>query len=159
MELFYLTHRPLNTPCTVLSISNLSRILVIVTLLVVVYKIQPSNVFELQQHSPLFSYTSVTTYAHRMIISPPCLFKHTKNDEHVARLFQCLLDHTHQNLYLCLISFLINNVSKSVYINFRTIYIRNKTFQKLRKSKVKYITTRFMTETTWYLICYRSLES
>ena len=47
---------------------------------VVVYQIQPSNVVELQQHCPLSNNTSVTTYVHRMIISPPSLLKHMKND-------------------------------------------------------------------------------
>ena len=32
-------------------------------------------------NSPLSNKTSVTTYVHRMIISPPCLFRHMKNDE------------------------------------------------------------------------------
>ena len=36
-----------------------------------------------------FNNTSVTTYVHRLIISPPCLFKHMENDERVAMLFQC----------------------------------------------------------------------
>ena len=81
--------------------------------LVVVYQIQPSNVVELQQHSPLSNNTSVTTYIHRMIISPPCLFKHMKNDECVAMLFQCLLDHPQQKLYFCLISFLLSSDIRS----------------------------------------------
>ena len=34
-------------------------------------------------------------------------------------LFQCLQDHTQQTLYFCLISLLRNNISNSVYINFR----------------------------------------
>ena len=80
--------------------------LLLLLLLVVVYEIQPTNVVELQQHSPLSNNTSVTTYVHRMLISPPCLFKHIKNDERVAKLFQCLLDHTQQKLYFCLISLL-----------------------------------------------------
>ena len=54
-----------------------------------------------------------------MIILPPCLFKHTKNDERVAMLFQCLLDYTQQKLYFYLISLLRNDVSKSVYVNSR----------------------------------------
>ena len=56
----------------------------------------------------------VTTLVHLMIISP-------LHDERVAMLFQCLLDHTQQKLYFCLISVLRNNVSKSVdlYINLR----------------------------------------
>ena len=87
-------------------------LLLLLPLLVVVYQIQPSNVVELQQRSPLFSHTLVTTYVHRMIISPPCLFKHMKHDESVAMLFQCFLDHTKQKLYFCLVSFLRNNVSK-----------------------------------------------
>ena len=79
-----------------------------------------SNVIELQ-YSPLSNNTSVTTYIHQnlMIISPPCLFKHMKNDEHVAVLFQCPLDHTQQKLYFFLIYLLRNNVSKSVGINLR----------------------------------------
>ena len=44
--------------------------------LVELYQIQPSNVFELQQHSLLSNNSSVTAYVHWMIISPPCLFKH-----------------------------------------------------------------------------------
>ena len=54
------------------------------------------NVVELQQHSPLFNNTSVTSYVLRMIISVTSLFKYMKNDEHVAMLFQCLLDHIHK---------------------------------------------------------------
>ena len=34
-----------------------------------------------------------------MINSPPFMFKHMKNDERVAMLFQCLRDHTQQKLY------------------------------------------------------------
>ena len=60
--------------------------LLLLPLLVVVYQIQPSNVVELQQHSALSNNISVTTYVHRMIISPPCLFKHMKNDEGVAKI-------------------------------------------------------------------------
>ena len=82
-------------------------------------KSNPPNVVELQQHSPLSNKTSVTTYVHRIIILPPCLFKHMKNDERVAMLFQCLLDHTQHKLYFCLILLLRNDVSKSVYINLR----------------------------------------
>ena len=37
-------------------------------------------VYQIQQHSTLSNNTSATTYVHRMIISPPCLFKHTKKD-------------------------------------------------------------------------------
>ena len=96
VELLFLPHRPFNTSCTVPATSDLSPILVIVTLVGVVYQIQPSNVVELQKHSPLSNNTSVTIYVHRMIIPPPCLFKHTKNDDHVAMVFQCLLDHTQQ---------------------------------------------------------------
>ena len=59
-----------------------------------------------------------------MIISPPCLFKHTKNNERVATLYQWILDHTQQTFYFCLISLLRNNVSKSVYINFKhSVYL------------------------------------
>ena len=54
-----------------------------------------------------------------MIITSPCLFKHTRNDARVAMLSQCLLDHTQQKLYVCLISLLRNNISKSVHINLR----------------------------------------
>ena len=47
------------------------------------------------------------------------------NDERVTMLFQCLLDHTPQKLYFCLISLLRNNVSKRVYINLRqSVYTR-----------------------------------
>ena len=105
--------------CTVPSTLNL-----LLLPLMVVYQIQPSNVVELQQHSPLSNHTSVTTYVHRMIISPPCLFKHMKNNERVSKLIQCLLDHTQQKLYFCLISLLRNNVSNSVYINLRhSVYV------------------------------------
>ena len=69
-------------------------LLPLVVVVVVAYQIQVSNVVELQQHSPFSNNTSITTYVHRMIISPPCLFKHMKNDERVAMFFQCLLDHT-----------------------------------------------------------------
>ena len=99
--------------------------LLLLPLLVLVYQIQPFNVVELYQHSPLSNNTSVTTYIHRMIMSLPCLFKHKKKDERVTMLSQCLLDHTQQNLYFCLISFLRNNVSKSVYINLRhSVFLR-----------------------------------
>ena len=70
-------------------------------------------------HFPITDNPLVTTYVHRMITLSPCLFKHMKNDEHVAVLFQCLLDHTQYILYFCLISLLRNNVSKSVCINLR----------------------------------------
>ena len=118
MELTFLLHLPFNTSCTIPSTSNLSWILVIVTLVGDGYQIQPSNIVELQQHSSLSNNTSVNTYVHRMIISRPCLFKQ-KNVEHVAVFIQCLLDHTQHKLYFCLISLLRNNVSKSVYINLR----------------------------------------
>ena len=104
---------------TYLALQTCLGFLSLLPLLVVVYQIQPSKVIELQQHSPLSNNTSVTTYIHQMIISPPCLFKCMKNDEHVAMLFQCLRDHKQQKLYFYLISLLRNNVSKSVYINFR----------------------------------------
>ena len=87
--------------------------LLLLLLLVVVYQIQPSKVIKLQQHSPL------SIYVHQMIISPPCLFKHMKNDERVAMLFKCLLDHTQQKFYFCLISLLRSNMSESVFINLR----------------------------------------
>ena len=41
---------------------------------------------------------SNSTFQHRWT-KTPCLFKLMKNDEHVAMLFQCLLDHTQQKLY------------------------------------------------------------
>ena len=91
-------------------------------LLVVMYQNQPSNIVELQQHSPISNSTLVTTYVHRMIISPPCLFKYLKNGERVAMLFQCLLDHTQHKLYFCVIPLLINNVSKSIH-QFETLCI------------------------------------
>ena len=86
--------------------------------LLVMYQIQLCNIVKLQ-HSPFSNYTSIATYIHWMIISPRCLFKHMKNNEHVAMLSQCLLDLTQQKLYFCLFSLLRNNVSKSVYINLR----------------------------------------
>ena len=101
VELLFLSHRPFNTSCIVPSTSNLSRILVIVTLVgggVPNWTLQrhwSSN------HSPIVSNPSVTTYVHRMIISPPCLFKNMKKDGHVAMLFQCRLDHTQQKLCFC----------------------------------------------------------
>ena len=55
-------------------------LLLLLPFLMVVYQIQPPNVIELQQHSPRSNNTSVTTYVDRMIISPPCLIKHMKND-------------------------------------------------------------------------------
>ena len=91
--------------------------------LVTVYQIQPFNVVELHQYSPLSNNTLITTYVHRLISSPPCLFKHMKNDERVM-LFQCLLDHTQHKLCFCLISLLRNNVSKPVYINLRHTLLR-----------------------------------
>ena len=87
-------------------------------MLVVVYEIQPSSVVELQKHSPLSNNTSVTAYVHRLKILPPSLFKHMKNDERIAMLFQSLMNHIHHILYFCLIS-LLRNVSKSVHINLR----------------------------------------
>ena len=77
------------------------------------------NFNNILQHSPFCNNTLIITCVHRMIISPPCLFKHIKNDERVAMLFQCLLDHAQHKLYFCLISLLKNNVSKSAYINLR----------------------------------------
>ena len=123
-EFLFLPHRPFKTSCTITT--NLSRTLVIVTLVGSGVPNAAPNVVQLQ-HSSLSNNTSVTslgkfinwyfvtryilcsrsftlciinrsTYVHRMIISPPCLFKHTKNDERVAMLFQCLLDHTQQKL-------------------------------------------------------------
>ena len=87
VELLFLPCRPFNTSCTVPLTSNLSRILVIVTLVGGGVQIQPSNVVELQQHSPLSNNTSVTTYVHPMIILRPCSFKHRKNNERVTMLF------------------------------------------------------------------------
>ena len=116
---FIFPHRPSNTSYNFPSISNLSRILVIVTF---VGGGVPDSTLQRRwtsRHSPLSNNTSVTSYIHRMIISSPCLFKHMKNDERVAMLFQCLLDHTQQKLYSCLNSLLRNNVSKSVYTNLR----------------------------------------
>ena len=118
VELLFFLHQPFNTSCTFHRFQICLRFLLLLSL-VVVYQIQPFNIIELQQHSSLSNNTSVTTYVHRMIISPPCLFKHKKNDERVAMLFQCLLDHRQQKLHFCLISLLRNNVSKSVYINLR----------------------------------------
>ena len=63
------------------------------------------------------STSTFSTYVYRMLISQPLLFKHMKNDERVAILFQYLLEHTHT-----LISLLKNNVSKSILatqINYR----------------------------------------
>ena len=65
--------------------------LLLLPLLLVVYQIRPSNVVELQQHSPLSNNTSVTTYVHRMIISLICLFKHMKNDDRVAMISSAFL--------------------------------------------------------------------
>ena len=59
-------------------------------------KFNPPNVVEHQQHSPFSNNTSVTTYVHRMIISPSCLFKNRKDGERVAMILQCLLDHKQQ---------------------------------------------------------------
>ena len=99
--------------------------------LVVVYQIQPSSVVELQQNSPISHKIPLTTYGHRMIFSPPCLFKHMKNDERVAMLLQCLLDYTQKKMYFCLISLLRNNVSKSVYINLRHSVVKRKSAEGL----------------------------
>ena len=117
VELLFLPHRPFNTSCAFHRHLTCLRFLLLLSLLVVAYQIQPFNVAELLQHSPLSNNTSVTTYIHQMIISPPCLFKHLKNDERVAMLFQCLLNHTQLKLYICFSLLLRNNVSKSVYIN------------------------------------------
>ena len=97
VEFLFLPQWPYNTSCTVPSTQTclgfLLLLLLCMLLVVVVYQIQPSNVVELQQHSPLSNNTSVTIYVHRMIISPPCLFKHMNNDECVAMFSQYLLDH------------------------------------------------------------------
>ena len=118
VELLFLPHRPFNTSCTIPLTSNLSWILVIVSLsVVVVCQIQPSNVVELQKHSPLSNNTLVTTYVHRMIISPPYLFKQM-NDGRVAMLSSASGSHTTKFVFPS--HFLLrNNISKSVYINFR----------------------------------------
>ena len=92
--------------------------LLLLPLLVVVYQIQPSSIIELQ-HSQVSNNTSVITYVHRMIISQPFLFKHIEEDERVTMFFQCLPEHAQQKLYFCPSSFLRNNVSKTVCINFR----------------------------------------
>ena len=68
-------------------LKNCPGFLLLIPLLVVVYQIQPSDVVELEQLSPLSSNTSVTTCVHRMIISPPYLFIHMRNDERVVILF------------------------------------------------------------------------
>ena len=65
-----------------------------------------------------FSVTLSNHLRSSMIISPPTLYEHMRNDERVAMLFQCLLDHAQQKLYFSLIS-LPRNISKSVYINLR----------------------------------------
>ena len=96
VELLLLPHLPFNTSCTVPLTSNLSQILVIVTLVGVGV---PNSTLKRKWTSttfPTFQYTSVTTYVYRMIISPPCLLKHMKNDERVAMIFQCLLDHLYK---------------------------------------------------------------
>ena len=85
VELIFRKHRLFNSSWTVPSTSNLYRILVIVTLVGGGVPIQPSNVVELQQHSPLSNNVSVSTYVHRMIISLPCLFKHMKK----MNMLQC----------------------------------------------------------------------
>ena len=118
VEFLFLPHRPFNASCTIPTTKTCLGFLLLLPLLVV-YQIQHSNVVELHEHYTLSNNTSVTTYIHPMIISQPCLFKHMKNDECVAMVFQCLLDHTQLKLYFCLISLLRNNVSKSVYINFK----------------------------------------
>ena len=99
--------------------------LLLLPLLVAVYQIQAFNVVELKQHSTISNNTSITTYVHRLIISPPRLFQHMKNDERVAMLFQCLLDHTQQKIVF-LSHFVSNNVSKSVtLLNISIRYIIN----------------------------------
>ena len=103
VELFFLRHRPFNTSCTVRSTSNMSRILVHVTLVGGGTILNStSNVVELQQHSP----SSETSYVHRMIITPPYLFKYRKNDGRVSMLFQWFLGRTQQKLYYSRISLL-----------------------------------------------------
>ena len=119
MQLLFLPHRAFNTSCTVPSTTNLSRILVIVTL---AGGGVPNSTLQRRWTSAIlstFQHHFSNTYVHRMIISLPWLFKRIKNDERVAMLFQCLLDQTQQKLYFCLISLLRNNASKSVYINLR----------------------------------------
>ena len=129
VELLFLPRRLFSTLCTVQSTSDLSWILVIVTHVGGVPN-STLQLVELQQHYPLSNNTSVITFVLQMIISPPCLFKHMKNDERVAMLFQCLLDHTQHKLYFCLISLLRNNVSKSVYINL-THFVFNLIFKDI----------------------------
>ena len=123
VELIYGPHRPSHLASFYRLQTCLGFLLLLHLLALVVHQIQLSNVVELQQHSPISNNTSVTTYVHRMIISPPCLFKQTKNDQRVAMLSHCLLDHTQQT-YFCLISLLRNNVSKSVYINLKHSVLR-----------------------------------
>ena len=60
--------------CSIYRLHTCLRFLLLLSLLVVVYQIQPSNVVEHQQHSPLSSNTSEITYIHQMIISLTCCY-------------------------------------------------------------------------------------
>ena len=95
------------------------RFMLLSPLLVVVYQIQPSNVVELQQHSSLSNNSSVTTYVHRIAISPPCCLNKWRTI-HVLLNFSSVFWIIHnKNCISFSISLRRNNVSKSVYINLR----------------------------------------
>ena len=63
-------------------------------------KFNPPTSLNFQQHFPLSNDTSVTTYNHRMIISPPCLFKYMKNNECVATFPMSSGSHTIKIVFL-----------------------------------------------------------
>ena len=65
----------------------------------------------------------VVVYHFNPPTSSPCLFKQMKNDERVAKLFQCLLDHTQEKWYFSLISIMRNIVSNSVLHQFETLCV------------------------------------
>ena len=117
VELLFLLHRPFNTSCTVPSTLNLSRILVIVT---VVGGGVPNSTLQRRwtsTNSPLSNNTSITTYDHRMIISP---------------LFVCLNTCRTMDVLLCFSSaFWIIQNKNCISLSFRCWEI---TFQRVYTS-------------------------
>ena len=96
VELLFLPHRHFNTYCTNPSTSNLSRILVIITL---VCDSVPNSTLQRRWTSTTFS-TFQYHFSNHLRLSndnfTASLFKYEKSDESVAILFPCLLDHTRQ---------------------------------------------------------------
>ena len=111
------------------------------------YQIQPSNVVELQQRSPFSNNTSVTTYVHRLIISPPCLFKHTKNDERVLCFSDSFWIIHNKNSFLCFISFL-----RSIWDTLHMGFIYEGHWNENRTPAIEHIPRK-----SWQHCCYVSI--